>query len=98
MSAETGLNPGSSGAGTRERRIGRPGAPLAALLAVVAAAGAAWYGFLAHIRGHPAVRLAGALALAPGGLVAVLLATPPQQAAMPMPGRPGPLSQAAQAA
>ena len=98
MSVETGLNPGSSGAGTRERRTGRPGAPLAALVAVVAAAGAAWYGFLAHIHGHPAVRLAGALALASGGLAAVLLATPPQQAAMPVPGRPGPFSQAAQAA
>ena len=98
MSVETGLNPGSSGAGTRERRTGRPGAPLAALVAVVAATGAAWYGFLAHIHGHPAVRLAGALALASGGLAAVLLATPPQQAAVPVPGRPGPLSQAAQAA
>ena len=98
MSVETGLNPGSSGAGTRERRTGRPGAPLAALVAVVAATGAAWYGFLAHIHGHPAVRLAGALALASGGLAAVLLATPPQQTAMPVPGRPGPFSQAAQAA
>jgi len=98
MSAETGLKPGSSGTGTRERRIGRPGARLAALVAVIAAASAAWYGFLAHIQGHPAVRLAGALALASGGLAAVLLATPPQQAVMPVPGRPGPLSQAAQAA
>jgi len=98
MSAETGLKPGSSAAGTRERRIGGPGAPLAALVAVVAATGAAWYGFLAHIHGHPAVRLAGALALASGGLAAVLLATPSQQTAMPVPGRPGPLSQAAQAA
>jgi len=89
---------GAAGAGTRERRTGWPGAPLAALVAVVAATGAAWYGFLAHIHGHPAVRLAGALALASGGLAAVLLATPPQQAAVPVPGRPGPLSQAAQAA
>jgi len=98
MSANTGLKPGSSGAGAGERRIGRPGAPLAALVAVVAATGAAWYGFLAHIHGHPAVRLAGALALASGGLAAVLLATPPQQTAVPVPGRPGPFSQAAQAA
>ena len=98
MSAKTGLKPGSSGAGARGRRTGWPGAPLAALVAVVAAAGAAWYGFLAHIHGHPAVRLAGALALASGGLAAVLLATPPQQTAMPVPGRPGPFSQAAQAA
>jgi len=98
MSANTGLKPGSSGAGAGERRIGRPGAPLAALVAVVAATGAAWYGFLAHIHGHPAVRLAGALALTSGGLAAVLLATPPQQTAMPVPGRPGPFSQAAQAA
>ena len=98
MAPETGLKPGSPGAGTRERRTGRPGAPLAALVAAIAATGAAWYGFLAHIHGHPAVRLAGALALTSGGLAAVLLATPPQQTAMPVPGRPGPFSQAAQAA
>ena len=98
MSAKTGLKPGSSGAGARGRRTGWPGAPLAALVAAIAATGAAWYGFLAHIHGHPAVRLAGALALASGGLAAVLLATPPQQTAMPVPGRPGPFSQAAQAA
>ena len=54
MSAKTGLKPGSPGAGTRERRIGWPGTPLAALVAVMAATGAAWYGFLAHIHGHPA--------------------------------------------
>ena len=98
MAAETGLKPGSSGAGTRKRRTGRPGAPLAALAAVIAAGGATWYGFPAHAHGHPAVRLAGALALASGGLAAVLLATPPQQAAVPVPGRPGPLSHPAQAA
>jgi len=98
MAPETGLKPGSSGAGARGRRTGWPGAPLAALVAAIAATGAAWYGFLAHIHGHPAVRLAGALALTSGGLAAVLLATPPQQTAMPVPGRPGPFSQAAQAA
>jgi hypothetical protein len=98
MSAKTGLKSGSPGAGTRERRTGRPGVPLAALVAVMAAAGATWYGFLAHIHGHPTVRLAGALALATGGLAAVLLATPPlQQPAMPMPSGPGVSSAATQA-
>jgi len=63
-------------AGTRQNRAGRPGAPLAALIAILAAAGATWYGFLEQTHGHPTVRLAGALALAAGGLTAVLLATP----------------------
>ena len=72
MAAKTVLR----SAGTRERRADRPGVPLAALVAIVAAAGATWYGFLEQVHGHPAVRLAGALALAAGGLAAVLLATP----------------------
>jgi hypothetical protein len=80
MSAKTGLKAEFPSTGTRERRIERPGVPLAALVAVVAAAGATWYGFLEQTRGHPTVRLAGALALAAGGLAGVLLAAP----------RPGP--------
>jgi hypothetical protein len=84
---------GFPGAGTCERRTGRPGA----LFAVLAAAGATWYGFLAHTHGHPTVRLAGALALAADGLAAVLLATPLQRP-MSVPGRPGPSSAAAEAA
>src|SRR5215467_3046560 len=76
-------------AGTRERRIDRPGVPFAALLAVLTAAGATWYGFLEQTHGHPTVRLAGALALATGGLAAALLATPrPLPNAEPAPGAP----------
>ena len=74
--------------GTRERHFDRPGVPLAALVAVVAAAGATWYGFLEPIPGHPTVRLAGALALAAGGLAAVQLAIPRLQ--LPRPPVPGP--------
>lgn len=79
-------------AGTRESRITRPGVPLAVLVAAVAAAGATWYGFLESTHGHPTVRLAGALALAVGGLAAVLLAIPRlQRPAEPLPrGSPGP--------
>jgi hypothetical protein len=90
MSAKTDMQSTFPAIGTRERRNGQPGALLAALLAVLAAAGAAWYGFLGQTHGHPAVRLAGALALAAGGLAAVLLATPraPQPPA-PAPGGPG---------
>jgi hypothetical protein len=81
-----------------ERYFSHPGVPLAVLAAVVAAAGATGYGLLAHIHGHPTVRLAGALALAAGGLAAVLVATPPlQQPAVPMPRGPGPSSAATQA-
>jgi hypothetical protein len=72
-------------AGTRARRIDRPGVPLAALLAVAAAAAATWYGFLESTHGHPTVRLAGALALAAGGAAAALLATPRLQGAAPPP-------------
>jgi hypothetical protein len=86
VSAKTGL----ASAGTRERGIERPGVPLAAPAAIVAAAGATWYGVLAQTPGHPAVRLAGALALAAGGLAAVLLATPrlPRPPGV-VPGGPG---------
>lgn len=97
MPAKTGLKSGFPAAGIGERYFSRPGVPLAALVAVVAAAGAAWYGFLAHTPGHPTVRLAGALALAAGGLAAVLLATPPQRPAAPMPGGRGPSSAASEA-
>jgi hypothetical protein len=86
------------GLATRERRTGRPEVLLAALLAVLAGAGATWYGFLAHTRGHPVVRLAGALALTSGGLAAVLLATPLPRPAVPVPGGRGPSPPAAQAA
>jgi hypothetical protein len=80
---------GFPGLPARERP-GRPAVLLAALVAVLAGAGATWYGFLAHTHGHPAVRLAGALALASGGLAAVLLATTPQpRPAVPVPGGPG---------
>ncbi len=94
MSAKTGL----ASAGTRERGIDRPGVPLAALVAIVAATGATWYGFLEQTPGHPAVRLVGALALAAGGLAAVLLATPrlPRPPAFE-PGEPGISSAAHQA-
>jgi hypothetical protein len=88
MSAETDLSSSTfPGVGTCERRIDRPGVPLAAVLAVAAAAGASWYGFLEQAHGHPTVRLAGALALATGGLAAVLLAVPRlHQPAEPVPG------------
>lgn len=83
MSAKTDIKTDLLTAGTRERRIDRPGVPLAVLVAVLAAAGATWYGFLEQTHGHPTVRLAGALALAAGGLAAVLLATPRVQRAAP---------------
>jgi len=90
------LQAGIPGAGPAV--AGRPGVPVAALVTVLAAAGATWYGFLAHTRSHPTVRLAGALALAADGLAAVLLATPPlQQPAVPMPGGPVPSAAATQA-
>jgi hypothetical protein len=86
------------GLATRERRTGRPEVLVAALLAVLAGAGATWYGFLAHTHGHPAVRLAGALALTSGGLAAVLLATPLPRPEVHVPGARGPSSPAAHAA
>jgi hypothetical protein len=57
MCAETGMKTDLLGAGTRERRIDRPGVLLAALLAVMAAAGATRYGFLEHT--HTVTRLCG---------------------------------------
>jgi hypothetical protein len=81
----------------RERRADWPGVLPAALVAVSAGASATWYGFLAHTHGHPAVRLAGALALASGGLAAVL-ANPLPRPAVPVSGGPAPFSPAAQAA
>jgi hypothetical protein len=96
MSTKTGLKTGFPAAGIGERYFGRPGVPLAALAAVVAAAGATGYGFLAHNPGHPTVRLAGALALAAGGLAAVLVATPPRRPAAPGPGGRGPASAASE--
>jgi hypothetical protein len=99
MSTKTGLKTSFPAGGMGERYFSRPGVPLAALAAVVAASGATGYGFLAHIPGHPTVRLAGALVLAAGGLAPVLVATPPlqQQPAVPMPRGPGPSSAATQA-
>ena len=95
---ETDVKSAPPALATRKRRSGRPGVPVAALVTVLAAAGATWYGFLAHTRSHPTVRLAGALALAADGLAAVLLATPPlQQPAVPMPGGPVPSAAATQA-
>jgi hypothetical protein len=92
MSTKTGLKTGFPAAGIGERYFSHPGVLVAALAAVVAAAGATGYGFLAHIPGHPTVRLAGALALAAGGLAAVLVATPPRRPAAPVPGGRGPSS------
>jgi hypothetical protein len=94
MSTKTGLKASFPAGGIGERYFSHPGVLVAALAAVVAAAGATGYGFLAHIQGHPTVRLAGALALAARGLAAVLVATPSRRPAAPVSGGRAPSSAA----
>ena len=96
MFTKTGLKSSFPAGGMGERYVSHPGVPLAILAAVVPASGATGYGFLAHIPGHPTVQLAGALALAAGGLAAVLVATPPPRPAAPVPGGRGPSSAASE--
>jgi hypothetical protein len=96
MFTKTGLKTSFPAGGMGERYFSHPGVPLAILAAVVAASGATGYGFLAHIPGHPTVRLAGALALTAGGLAALPVAAPPPRPAAPVPGGRGPSSGASE--
>jgi hypothetical protein len=65
-----------AGVRDRGRTLHWSGATAVAALAVLLAGAASWYGVLEHEKGHPAIRLVGALALAALGVILVVLAAP----------------------